>query len=218
MSLSNKLAQKISLKLDYDDEKCAVINYGIFAFLQTLASLAIITLLGILLGMVWQALVVTFSASILRQYSGGVHATSPNICLIVGTVATLTITLAAHHLTGLVPVEILITINALLMASSYWLVIKYAPVDSPAKPIRTEHKRKKMKRFSLIVLTAYFTIIVVLVVMYLTQENSACMEFAMCIGMATGWQVFNLTKKGHRWLKKVDSILAGLLLNKGEHK
>lgn len=208
MSLTNKLAQKISAELNYDEEKSAVISYGIFAFLQILASLALVALLGALLGVVFQALVVSFASSILRQYSGGVHATRPSICLIIGTIATIAVTMIAHYCSRLIPIEYLMIIIVVIIASSFYLVIKYAPVDSPAKPIRTDSKRKRMKKFSLIILSIYFVLVFVLVMISLIGRDHLYLEFAMCICVATCWQVFNLTIKGHSFLKKVDSLIS----------
>lgn len=218
MSLTNKLAQKISSELNYDEEKCAVIRYGMFAFLHILASLALVIVFGFLLGVVFQAIVVSFASSILRKYSGGVHATKPSICLVVGTAATIAITMIAHCLINCIPIEYITCINVLIIAFSYYLINKYAPVDSPAKPIKTQNKRKKMKKFSLIILSVYLVCVSVLTVICLIRRNILYIEYALCICLAVGWQVFNLTIIGHRFLKKVDSVINKLLfLRKGEN-
>ena len=216
MNLPNRLAQKISSELNYDEEKSAVISYGIFAFLQILASLALVALLGVVLGVAIQALTVSFVSSILRQYSGGAHATKPSICLIVGTAATIAITLIAHYAAKFMPIEYLICTDVFVIAFSYYLVAKYAPVDSPAKPIKTEKKRKKMKRRSLIVLSMYVVFISILTIMYFAEKNILYIEYAMCIGMAIGWQVFSFTKKGHRFVNKIDSKLNKITFKKGD--
>ncbi len=214
MNVSNKLAQKISSELNFDEEKSKVVYYGIFAFLQVLASLALVTLFGLLFGVVTQALVASFASSILRQYSGGVHATRPSICLIVGTLATIAIAVTAHYSIDAIAHEYLAAIPVILILVSYYLVIKLAPVDSPAKPIRTQTKRNKMKKLSLIVLSVYAAIIAALLIFYFTEEKIVCLEYAMCIGIAVGWQSFNLTIIGHRVLKKVDSVISKILMLK----
>lgn len=213
MSLTDKLAKKISSELNYDEEKSAVISYGIFAFLQILTSIAIVTLLGLLLGVVLEALVVSFAISILRQYSGGIHATKPSLCIILGTVVTIAIALIVHYTIGLILVEVILSIIIVIMAVSYYLVIKLAPVDSPEKPIRTQSKRNKMKKLSLIILSLYFICIIVLTIISFVKCNISYLEFAVCICLACGWQVFTLTVKGHRFLRKVDSVLNKIIFN-----
>lgn len=213
MSLTDRLVKKISSELNYDEEKSAVISYGIFAFLQILTSIAIVTLFGLLLGVVFQVLVVSFSISILRQYSGGIHATRPSLCLILGTIATIAIALIVHYLISLIIIEVNLSIIIVIMALSFYLVIKLAPVDSPEKPIRTQSKKNKMKKLSLIVLSLYLICIAVLIIFSYVKGNIRYLEFAMCICLASGWQVFTLTVKGHRFLRKVDSVLNKLIFN-----
>lgn len=215
MTLPNKLAQKISKELNYNEEKSAVISYGIFACIHVLASLTLVALFGVLLGIVVQALIVSFASSILRQYSGGVHATRPSTCLTIGTIITILITLIAHYFTKLIPVELLVCINGIIMGTSYYLIIRYAPVDSPSKPIKTQSKRKKMKKLSLIVLSVYVICISVFVILYFNKGSILNIEYSMSICMATGWQAFTLTVKGHRFINKIDSILINVFFKKG---
>lgn len=217
MTLTNKLAQRISSELHYDEEKTAVISYGIFAFLQIFASIALVAFFGFLLGFFFQTLIVSFTSSILRMYSGGVHATKPSICLIVGTVATIANTIIAHYLTALVPIKLIICFIVLIIAFSYYIIVKYAPVDSTAKPIRTLSKQKKMKKLSLLVLSIYLALIFVLLTMYLIKANILYLEFATCICVAIGWQVFNLTIIGHRVLRKVDKFINQILFKTKEN-
>lgn len=216
MSLTNKLANKISSELNYDSEKSAVISYGIFAVIQILASLALVTLFGLLLGIVYEALIVSFSISILRQYSGGVHATKPSICLIIGTIATITVAVISHYLTHAIDTTIIILANLVFIALTYYFVIKYAPVDSPEKPIKTSEKRKRMKKISLIVLSVYLLIIILLVILANVHNKPIYLEYSLCISLATLWQCFNLTKKGHRLLRKVDSVIKKILFRSKE--
>lgn len=218
MSLTSKLTQKISTELNYDEERSAVISYGIFAFLQILTALALVALFGALLGVLIQALVVSFASSILRQYSGGVHATRPSICLIIGTVVTIAIASIVHYLIVLIPFEYAVLFNIVIIPISYFMILKYAPVDSPSKPIKTEAKKRKMKKLSLIILSVYVVIVIVFLTIYSVKGNSFYMECAMCISIATCWQIFNLTIIGHRVLKKVDSSINKLLFKEEKNK
>lgn len=216
MSLTSKLANKISTELNYDSEKSAVISYGIFAVLQILASLALVTLFGLLFGIVLEALIVSFSISILRQYSGGVHATRPSICLIIGTIATIVLAALSHYLTFVIGSTIIILANLVSIALTYYFVIKYAPVDSPEKPIKSSEKRKRMKKISLIVLSVYLFIVILLVMLAIVHSKPIYLGYSLCISLATLWQCFNLTKKGHRLLRKVDSGIKKILFRSKE--
>lgn len=216
MSLTNKLAQKISTELNYDSEKSAVISYGIFAFFQIMASLIIVSLIGLCIGVLFQVLVISFAISILRQYSGGIHATRPSVCLIISTVVTIVIATVAHYLLVYIDAIYLISICVLLLILSYYLIAKYAPVDTPQKPIKTQSKRERMKKLSLIVLSVYSICVCILTVVYFVKKDIHCLEYATCLCMASGWQVFTLTMKGHRYLRKVDAFLNKILFKSSE--
>jgi len=94
-----------------------------------MASLAAVALLGFLLGVLLEALIVSFSMSILRQFSGGGHASKPSLCIAMGTLVTIVIALLAHHVGGYVDVYALSAAAALFYIWSFYTVFKRAPVD-----------------------------------------------------------------------------------------
>ena len=211
MSLTKKLANKISSKLGYDEEKSNVIAYGLFAVMQIIASLFLVAVFGAVLGILVQALVFSFVASILRQYSGGAHASDPGICLIVGTAATVGLTYLAHILIPILNDGAILALQAAIMLYSYYIIVKKAPVDSAAKPIKTEKKKNKMKNLSIFVLSFYLLVIIIFIVVYLKQRQIVLLEYSVCICFAVFWQSFNLTKVGHKALSKLDSFLKIIL-------
>ena len=83
--LSNKIATKIVVETDGDEERKSVIEYGIFAMIQTGIAIICTVIFGLLFNVLVEALIVSFSISILRKCSGGVHATSPTRCTVIGT-------------------------------------------------------------------------------------------------------------------------------------
>ena len=75
--LSNNIANKVALELSLDDDNREVIAYGTFALIQMLFSIILVFLFGLLFHVAFEALIISFTGSILRKYSGGVHASSP---------------------------------------------------------------------------------------------------------------------------------------------
>lgn len=212
MSLSNKISNKISNELGLDKEKTEIINYGLFALIQIITSLILVTIGGLFFGIVFQALVVSFVSSILRQYSGGTHASQPIICQIIGTTATLCIayiaTLVNYHTNKII---IILIICLILLIYSYYILYKKAPVDSKAKPINNIDKKKRMKRNSLIIQTFYLILSMILVIFYYLTKNKNYIEYLICICLAFSWQVFSLTIIGNKILTKIDSLISTIL-------
>src|SRR3712207_1558485 len=83
---TNNIADKIGLELGLDDEHKEVIAYGTFALVHTLISIICVIIFGIIFNVLMEALIVAFSISILRKYSGGAHANSPEVCAVIGTI------------------------------------------------------------------------------------------------------------------------------------
>lgn len=105
-----------------------------------LYNILLVILFGRIFNVVIESLIVSFTISILRKYSGGAHSSSPGICLIVGTFIAVSIGLVSKI--G-IDFNINILIGIITFAWAYYIIYKLAPVDSPAKPIRTEKKVKE---------------------------------------------------------------------------
>ena len=216
MSITNKLSEKISKELGYDNEKKEIIAYGLFAFLQIITSLAIVSALGLIFGVVGQAITSSFASSILRQYSGGVHASKPSTCLIIGTFVTMVIATLSHFWLINLNTLYLIIIITLLTVFSYVAVFRNAPVDSKTKPIKSIEKRKRMKKNSLIVLSVYLLFILIMIFIYYFTKQASYLEYSCLICLSFSWQAFTLTKTGHGLLSKADSIINNFSSKKGE--
>jgi accessory gene regulator B len=206
--LTNNIAVKISSELGLDNDRKEIIAYGAFAILQTTVSIALIVIFGLLFGVLPEALIVSFTVSILRKYSGGVHASSPRICTVIGTVTTVgQALLILFLLTPLINLKFSIILGLLIFAWSYYVIFKLAPVDSSAKPIRTQKKRERMKKGSILVLDAYMMIVIFNIIIYLLTHEKRFLVFSLCIYGGVLWQAFTLTRTGHLTLGKIDAFL-----------
>ena len=81
-----RLSNKIGRELQVSENEKAVIHYGLFAIIHTSISIAAIVLAGSLLGVLIPALILSVTTVILRKYSGGAHASSPESCAIIGVI------------------------------------------------------------------------------------------------------------------------------------
>ena len=84
--LCNNIANKVALELSLDQDNKEVIAYGTFALIQTFFSIIFVFIFGLLFHVAFEALIISFTAAILRKYSGGVHASSPGNCTFIGTI------------------------------------------------------------------------------------------------------------------------------------
>ena len=161
-------------------------------------------ILGIILKVLVQALIVSFSWALLRKYSGGAHASAPNRCAGIGAVETNVLALIVNKVFPLFSIEVIGFILILSMASSYYIVNKLAPVDSEAKPIVKLETKKRLKRNSIRLCTA---VIIILGIIYFEGGNKFFLSTIEALFLGVMWQASTLTAKGHQLLYTIEDAL-----------
>lgn len=214
--LANRIASKIASELTFDGEKKQVLSYGLTAILQSVVMTITVAVLGALLHVFFESLTICFAVSLLRKYSGGAHAQTIASCTVVGILTCLLFGLIAQYM-GDKPVPDLIYIILILIIFLYSLAIavQKAPVDSPNKPIRTETKKKRMKKATIFLLSLY---LVVSTILFLYRDSSSLIgNIMICLLFSTVWQMSSLTKGGKIALEGLDRVVYRIITLKGGH-
>lgn len=204
-NLCEDISEKISKELELDKEKKSVIKYGIFAFIQTIISILVVVIVGFFLKVTVEALIISFTISILRKSSGGVHASSPGRCAIIGAIIAGAMGVVCRNIKLNMLSSFFLAIIIFIWA--YFTIYKLAPVDSASKPITNEVKRQRLKKISVKVLSIYLCIIILNIIVYIMKNDEKILSYNMCIYMGITWQIFSLTRSGDFFLKKLDSLL-----------
>jgi accessory gene regulator B len=205
---SKAIAAKLALELGCDDDRRDVMAYGAFALIQMFISIGLVMIFGLVFDVVVEALIISFTASILRKYSGGVHASSPNTCTFLGIVVCVGFGLLIKL--GLAPV---IDVKAFLVAGalgfiwSFCMISRLAPVDTPNKPIKSEEKRERMRKGSYKAMVFYLLMILINLFFYEFLSSDVFFVYSICITFGVFWQVYTLTGSGHKLIEKVDLFL-----------
>lgn len=211
-NLSNSIANKVASELNMDNDKREVIAYGAFALIQTFISILLVGIFGFVFHVAFEALIVLFTASILRKYSGGAHASSAGNCTSIGIIICIGQALLISLIVNKwVNFKIALIIELIVFIWSYYMIYKLVPVDNPSKRIKSEQKRKRMKKGSFIILSIYLLIVILLMILYFNIRKTALLVYALCIIGGIAWQMFTLTKSGHLILAKIDIFLKYLL-------
>lgn len=208
--ISNKIAMELGEILNLDQDGQEIIAYGAFGLIQIICSTLCVVIFGIIFKVLVQALLIIFAIAALRKYSGGAHASTPNICIVVGTAAAISLALILKNFILGLNYELIAILTVLSMLFSYYMVYKYAPVDSPAKPIVREEKRSFLKKRSILVLNIFSIIMLVLALMYFIYGYKPLITYLLCICTGATWQAFTLTAMGHNVLGKIDGCLLNL--------
>lgn len=211
-NLTNLIANKISLELKFDNDQKEVVAYGLFALFHTTLSIALVIIFGFIFGVWFEALAISLAGSILRKYSGGVHTSSPGTCAMVGTIIAVgEAIIISFMLASLINLKLVILIGILSFAWCYYIILKLAPVDSASKPIKTEKKKKRMKKGSILILDAYLVTVILNVLLFLYTHRNIFLVSSMCIYGGTVWQAFTLTRGGHLTIWKIDTFITQIL-------
>lgn len=201
------LARKISEELKFDSEKESVIAYGLTAIIQIIVTLILIIIISSLTGSMPEALLVCLSASLLRRYSGGAHASSAEICTAFSTLYCVVASVLAKGILFRLYDHMYMLICLLICYFlAFFIVGKYAPVDSANKPIRSEIKRHRLRKGSIITLIVYAAVSTVLYIASFSFSRFGSLGIAFIFGIS--WQIFTLTPLGARFVHYMNILFS----------
>lgn len=204
--VSSKIGHSIANYLNIDKNQEEVITYGATIMLQTMFSISLVLILGLIFNVFAEALLVSFSGSILRKYSGGVHSSSPNRCAIIGAVISIILSVTVVFAVKYISFTYFVLLIIIGLIYSYFYIYKYAPSASERKPIKNISKMKRLKKYSIILVTSMYALTGCLILLYLKNNNIIFLRYAGCITIGVVWQTFSLTKSAHKVLTKIDSF------------
>jgi len=136
------------------------INYGLSTGVELILNLIATLKIGLILDMVLESIVFVLSFASIRVYAGGYHLRKALNCYFVsnGSVALVLLTVK------MTPKEYLGSISFILLAISIPIILKFAPIGTPNKPLSNYEKecfRNKVIKHSgfelLVVLGLYVT-------------------------------------------------------------
>ena len=114
-------------------------------------------------------------------------------------------------ITPLINLRLVIFLGLISFSWSFYIIYKLSPVDSAAKPIKTQKKKELMRKTSILILCAYVVIVLLIIVMYLNSYNTRLLTFSLCIYGGIIWQSFTLTRVGHVTVWKIDAFFNKIL-------
>lgn len=201
---SRKISGFLANELSLGEEKEAVINYGLFAIIQTLISIIFVLTFGLIFDVAFEAFLISLTMSILRKSSGGIHASTPVRCIVVATIFSVGMGVAIKKVIA-IAISLDSILKIIIFVWAYIIVYKLAPVDSIAKPINSLEKKRKLKRNSIFILTVFIIITIINNLTFIWIREEKFIVYNYCIYTAIAWQVFSLTKMGHIILRKLDN-------------
>ena len=205
------IAAYLGKKLARSADEVEVARYGLQMVVLSAANLAAALLAGRLLGCLADTLAALLTAGALRSFSGGAHSGSPLRCLLFGTLAAAAFGEISRLAAPLLPPAAPPVLIAAGLALALPVLLRRAPVDSPAKPITSPRHRRNLRRLSL---AAALAAALLQVLLWRGQR----VDLVLAVECGLLWQVFSLTAAGHRALARLDRLLRINLTGGGEKR
>lgn len=203
--ISRIIAFKISSRISLKSEEREIVEYGLKVFLSEVFSLSILFIVLFVTGLIKTGMSILIAAGVLRKFSGGAHCSSPMRCTILGV---MTVPLFAFSVKRL----LILGENKLLAAAvclnvlSLFNCLKYAPADSPQKPIN-EVSKKRLKRGALLLIS--ITSSVFLIAGYFSFYIDISFISAVSVGFF--YQSITLTPVGYRFTVAMDRLMQKII-------
>ncbi|WP_165000272.1 accessory gene regulator ArgB-like protein [Anaerophilus nitritogenes] len=177
--------------VEIDKDQDAILRYGLYIFISGMMSYAMTLIVGYILGILGNVFMMMVIVSILRSASGGAHCESMFNCALFGTVVTNGLGWIAQELplTG----KVVFSICSIVFLFGIWAIGKYAPADTPQKPITSTEKKYKLKRKSFIYIVLWYMGVGMYFVIF---QRLHVFMIATAFGVFT--QCFSITQLGYK--------------------
>jgi len=189
--------------LRLDVKETEMVRFGLEIFLDAVVSAGFIIGVAWWLGIMPYMLTAWVTTVILRLLSGGAHSSTLFRCLTLGTIILAGIGKAASMIGVLVSQQLLLFVVTISVAVGFYAVHKWAPADTPAKPIVSAVKRARYKRLSFMGIGIWAAVIILLILCEWTPLVSA-LTLASIGGFL--WQIFSITPAGYKFVAITESL------------
>lgn len=188
-SAANNITNYLICKKVIKDDDREIYQYGFEQVFSSLLNIATMLLLGIILGKIYQSLVLILSFMALRSYFGGYHANTPLQCYLL-TVMSIS---AALSIMKFITIDRFICLGLLVLPSL--IIITLSPIGTANKPLDEIEKiiyRKKM----IIVWSVETCVAIVFIILDITEIHIAITLAQAIISIAL---IFGNLQCGNLW-------------------
>ena len=211
--ISLNLAKRLGNKLDKNEEEIAVLNYGLFFLIHTSIAIVLTLLVGIVLGILTEIMVISISASLLKRYSGGVHSSSPNRCVMSGLILSVIASFISKYIAINFDYINMVLFEVIIMIVSAVIFYKKCPVPSKNKPLKKESTRIKLRKKAFQMMFLYTIIIIVLCIVYSFKQIYWMKLASFSIIMGIVIQTIAITKSGDLLINFFEKIFDFVKIN-----
>ena len=191
-AISYSLAHSLTTELKHSHEKKRVYYYAFQVIIGSLVKGILLILLTLLLGTFKSTFTVLFFFAALRLVAGGYHMNSYTRCMITSFSIFILFGMAVEYTSEMWSITALIILSLATFAAAMLSTVKYAPADTPFKPITRPDKIKNLKIISIIVVLIWMTANILLLI-----GSQKFYVLAGCLGILMA--AFIISPAGYRF-------------------
>lgn len=188
-SVANNITNYLICKKVIKDDDREIYQYGFEQVFSSLLNIATMLLLGIILGKIYQSLVLILSFMALRSYSGGYHANTPLHCYLL-TVMSIS---AALSIMKFITIDRFICLGLLVLSSVVILLL--SPIETKNKPL-DEIEKIIYRKKTIIVWSVETCVAIVFIILDITEIHIAITLAQVIISIAL---IFGNLQCGNLW-------------------
>ncbi len=204
--VSAKIALNLSKSKDETSEEFAVLKYGVFVVVHIFFSTLFTVLFGILTNTLFPIIIISIMGSVMKKYSGGAHCTSPNRCLVTGTILSYLFVLIGKGIINL-QVKISYIIILILLIHSFIILYKKCPVGSKNKPLKRKEIRIKLRKRAFFIYSIWVILFIINIVLNKKIVIIDLNYIVIFLSLGLYMQILSLTFVGNKFILFIDKLL-----------
>lgn len=201
MRLINKwayaCAKGLAEVLSENHQKKAAYYYGFQIIIGGAVNAIVFLAVSLLLGILMPSLILISSFLALRLFAGGYHMNTHGKCLLVSLVLFVIAAITVKYTYTYWQTAHMMVLIAVTFTAGLYVLIKYAPKDTPNKPVTDPDKIRKFKALSVICLFFWLLGISILAVFKYKM-------YVLSLSFGVLMELFAVTPTGHKFFDVIN--------------
>lgn len=193
---SYSCAKGLSGILNENHVKRAIYYFGFQIIIGAMVKVIILTAVSLALGIFIPTLIISLTFASLRLIAGGYHMDTYGKCLFVSMGLFVTSALIARHTYEYWNFTYLTILTAIAFILGIYVLIRYAPRDTPNKPITDPQEIRRFKVLSIVHIIIWLIITLALNILGLSMY-----VLSLCFGVLL--ELFAITPTGHGFFDRI---------------
>ncbi len=198
---SYSCAKGLANVLEESHQKKAEYYFGFQVAIGSIVKTVILVAVSTILGVLIPTLIISVSFALLRKVAGGYHMDTYGKCLLVSIGFFVAAALLAKHTYRYWSITWLVILIALTFSIGLYMLVKYAPKDTPNRLITDINERRRFKTLSIVYICIWLLVATVLTVFEMKMYT-----LLLCFSVLQ--EIFAITPTGHKFFDKIKYGLA----------